>query len=322
MTGKSFRGCLLYCLNDKLLKEYNDVIFKNRADIIRFNKCFGNQKELIQQFNEVRQLNMKLSKPVAHITLSFAKGEQVDKNKLSEISEACAKDLGFENNQYVAVVHKDTGHQHLHIVANRIGFNKQTVSDSNNYQKIANFCRKTELQYGLQQVLNPKKFLLKERRELGRHDERREVLKAAIKNAIVQSKHYEDFERIMKEKGYQVIKARGISFTDNKKVKFKGSEVGYSLSTIERLLQHQELAELIKPTKYSPETKDRFKQAQNNQQPSSFHHHKELSIQNNIQRDIAKTIEQLIKPEESDQHINHELLPKKKEKKKKWGLHL
>ena len=160
-TGKSFRGCLLYCLNDKLKKQKEEVIFKNRAEIIMYNKCFGNEKELIQQFNEVRLLNPKLSKSVLHITLSFAKGEHLNENKLALISEACAKDLGFENSQFVAVLHKDTQHQHLHIVANRIAFDKKTVSDSNNYQKIANFCRKTESKYGLQQVLNRRNFYQK-----------------------------------------------------------------------------------------------------------------------------------------------------------------
>jgi len=60
--GKSFRGCLIYCLNDKQKLHKNEVVFKNRAEILMFNKCFGNQNELIQQFNEVRQLNPKLAK--------------------------------------------------------------------------------------------------------------------------------------------------------------------------------------------------------------------------------------------------------------------
>ena len=198
---------------------------KNRAEVLLFNKCYGNQKELIQQFNEVRQLNTKLSKPVLHITLSLAPGEKLANNKLMEICESCAKDFGFENNQFIAINHKDTDHQHLHIVANRIGFDKKTVSDSNNYKKIANFCRKMELQYELQQVLNPKKFLSKEMRLIPRLDRRKELLKACIKNALNQSKNYAEFEQRMKAKGYQVIKGRGISFIDNKKVKVKGSEV-------------------------------------------------------------------------------------------------
>lgn len=158
--GKSFRGCILYCLNDKIQEPTKEQVMKNRAELLLFNKCYGNQKELIRQFNEVRQLNTKLSKPVLHITLSFAPDESLEKNKLMEMSEACAKDLGFENNQFIAIHHKDTNHQHLHIVANRVGFDTKTVSDSNNYKKIANFCRKMEIQYHLKQVLNPKRFFI------------------------------------------------------------------------------------------------------------------------------------------------------------------
>jgi hypothetical protein len=70
-TGRSFSGCINYCLEDKLLRS-QEAAFKNRAEILNFNQCFGNKKELIQQFNEVRRLNPGLSKPVLHITLSLA----------------------------------------------------------------------------------------------------------------------------------------------------------------------------------------------------------------------------------------------------------
>lgn len=117
IPGKSFRGCIKYCLNDKLEnKQPNEQIMKDRAEILLFHQCYGNEKELIQQFNEVRQLNNKLAKPVLHITLSFAPGEQLAKHQLMGIVEDCAKDMGFEKNQFIAVHHKDTKHQHLHIV--------------------------------------------------------------------------------------------------------------------------------------------------------------------------------------------------------------
>jgi|SRR5665647_442837 len=152
--GKSFKGCLLYCLNDKLQDQKQEQVMKDRAEVLLFNQCYGNQKELIRQFNEVRQLNSKLSKPVLHITLSLAPGEQLPKEKLIEMCQDCAKDMGFENNQYVAIHHKDTSHRHLHIVANRIGFDKRTISDSNNFQKLAAYCRKMELKFNLTQVLS------------------------------------------------------------------------------------------------------------------------------------------------------------------------
>lgn len=159
--GKSFGHCIAYCLDDKKRKKSDsDFIMKNRATVLKMYNCLGNKKQLISQFNEVKQLNPKLSKPVMHITLSLAPGESLPQNNLIAIAESCAEHFGFENNQYLAVAHKDTDHQHIHIVANRIGFSGKTnVSDSNCYKKVAAFCRKMEKKYELQTVLSPKKFL-------------------------------------------------------------------------------------------------------------------------------------------------------------------
>lgn len=51
--GRSFRGCIAYCLNDKIGEQNKDAL-KNRAEVLMFNKCFGKEKELVSQFNEVR----------------------------------------------------------------------------------------------------------------------------------------------------------------------------------------------------------------------------------------------------------------------------
>src|SRR5688500_16115615 len=142
MIGKSFRGCISYCLEDKIQKLEQEQIVKGRAEVLCYNLCYGNKPDLIKQFNDVRNLNQNLSKPVMHITLSFAPGEQVDKARLTSMVEDCAIDLGFEKNQYVAIHHNDTRHQHVHIVANRVGFDGKTVKDNNNFQKIAAYCRK------------------------------------------------------------------------------------------------------------------------------------------------------------------------------------
>lgn len=313
-TGKSFRGCLLYCLNDKQKLHKDDVVFKNRANVLMFNKCFGNQTELMQQFNEVRWLNPKLAKPVLHITLSFKKDHNLDHSKLMAISEACAKDLGFENNQFVSIFHKDTEHPHMHIVANRIGFDKKTVSDSNNYQKIAAFCRKMELKYNLKQVLSPRRYLSKEQRLLTRSDERKKVLALAIRHSINNSKDLDQFTRIMQSKGYKVIKSRGISFIDDKKVKIKGSEVGYSLQKIEQRLEFQH--RLKHEREFFKEINQR-KPLKSSAQPVNNVPVKDESnsVTDQLKQNVAETIDALVKPEQ----INPKLLVKKKKKRR---LHL
>lgn len=310
IIGKSFSGCLLYCLNDKQ-KIHKEEIMEGRAEVLKFNQCFGNTKELIQQFNDVRNLNPKLSKPVLHITLSLAPGEKLEKNKLIEMSEACAKEFGFDNNQYLIIHHKDTGHQHMHIIANRIGFDKRTVSDSNNFKKMANYCRKMEATYGLKQVLNPKRFLSKEQRSIPRFDNRKEQLKASIKQALGNSKNYAEFEQKMKEKGYQIIKGRGISFIDDKKFKVKGSDLNYSLQTIERMLEKQQLFRQSKP-----DSNQLLNRKFSVSKLEDLLPKKSFSNTENLKKDISETLYDIMKPEQNQQHLINELLPKKRKKKR------
>jgi len=311
ITGKSFRGCINYCLEDKILRS-QEVAYINRAEILHFNQCFGNKKELIEQFNDVRQLNPNLSKPVLHITLSLATNEKLGKETWSEMAEDCAKHFEFDKNQFIAVSHADTSHQHVHIIANRIGFDKKTVSDSNNYQKMAAWCREMEQKYNLQQVLSPRKFLSKEMRQVPRSDARKMTLKNDISECLVSSKNYHEFEALMKQKSYRVIKSRGIAFVDNKGVYVKGSELGYSLARIEKILQlslYQKQTLFIKP---KPEhllskKEDYFKQME----VKSLSH----ELLHDLKPESSKILSDLLKPVYTDSKIPFELIKKEKRKR-------
>jgi len=310
-VGKSFRGCIAYCLNDKIQKQDQGQVMKERAEVLMFNKCFGNEKELVQQFNEVRQLNQKLSKPVLHITLSLSPGEVLGKDKMMEMSEHCAKEMGFENNQYIAISHRDTNHQHLHIVSNRIGFDSRTVSDSNNYQKMANYCRKMELKYELKQVLNPRKYLSKQQRNIPRFDQRKEQLRNSIKEALKDCSNLLQFERKMKERGYKIIKGRGISFADEKKVIVKGSELNYSLQTIEKILARQSLMQENKQVHRA--------MLQLKQEVAKTG---ELSHEKSNTEGLSKIIEEVMKPELAKEELNKYFQQQKRKKKKHQSHHL
>ena len=304
-VGKSFGGCLLYCLNDKI-QAGEETVMKNRAEILLFNKCFGDQKELTQQFNEVRWLNPKLSKPVMHITLSLAPGEHLTKDKWMEVAEQCAKDMGFENNQYVAIQHKDSGHEHLHIVANRVGFEKHTVSDSNSYKKIAAHCRKMELKYELKQVLSPRRYLSKSQQQLPRQDQRKQQLALQIRQALKSSRNYQEFEQVMKDRGYRAIKGRGVSFVDDKKVKIKGSEVGYSLRTIERILPQQKT---LVPHSY-------ITRSQQSETLSPNHH-----SSNDLSKELSRLVDVLVKPTQNNGAPDAAASQQKFKKKRKRSHH-
>lgn len=242
-VGKTF-GCISYCLEDKkglseeqkeMLSRRDNVQHKDRAEVLYYNQCGGEKDELINDFKEVVRLSTRVEKPAFHFILRLAPGETLPKDKLMEMSQECAKEFGVADNQYLCILHKDTKEQHIHIIANRVGFNGKAAKDNNNYRRMAALCRRLEKQYGLQEVLSPRAFLSGKDRLLPRSDKRREQLKSDIRQVLEKSGTYFEFERGMQGLGYSVIKGRGISFIDDKKVKTKGSEVGCSLATLEKV---------------------------------------------------------------------------------------
>jgi hypothetical protein len=247
-TGKSFRGCLNYLFEGRLQQTKAMQLHemeKKQAKVIAYNQCFGDKRQLIRDFIEVSKLNPNVSKPVFHLTISFAHGDADKLNPQDKIdmSEKLAKEFMFHNNQYVVIEHSDRQHQHLHIVANRIGYDGKTASDSNSYKRMAEYCRKMELEYKLTKVLSPNKFLRAEQRvsQEKRIDQRKETLKNHLFQAIKLCKDVPALKKYMEKQGYAVELGRGIAFTDQQQVRFKGSQVGYALMDIEKKLKQEQL---------------------------------------------------------------------------------
>jgi len=250
-TGKSFRGCLGY-LHEGRLQESKELqleeMAKKQAEVIHYNRCFGNKKQVVKQLVAVSKLNPKLAKPVFHASLSFAYDDAalLTEQQKADIAIAMAEEFGFDQNQFVVITHADTLHEHIHIVANRVGYDGKTASDSNSYKRMAQFCRKMENQYKLTPVLSPNRFLQAEKRiaKANRVDNRKESLKERLKEVISKSTTIEEVKTRMEKRGYQVELGRGIAFTDKKQVRFKGSEVGYSLANIKaQLIRQHRIAE-------------------------------------------------------------------------------
>jgi hypothetical protein len=265
--GRSFYNCISYCLEDKreLSESKKDALamqdhlqHRGRAEVLEYNKCFGNKYELTQQFKDVRKLNRRVEKPVLHLALRLAPGETRTKEQLRAVGRDCAEAFGIGDNQYISVLHKDTKEQHIHIVGNRVGFDGKVASNSNNYKCMAELCRSLEKKYGLQEVLSPRAFLSPKDRLLPRHDSRKEKLKDDIQKTLKYSSSYLGFERQMQDLGYTVLKGRGISFIDDKKVKIKGSEIGFSLAKIEKILSEKQRSAI----KNAGEEKNGYKDSQ------------------------------------------------------------
>lgn len=275
-TGKSFRGCMSY-LHEGRLQETEELqkqeMEKKQAEVIYYNQCFGNKKELIRQFVEVAQLNPNVSKPVFHASISF---DLADSGKLStqdkiDIAQELAKEFDFANKQYVVITHADTDHEHMHIVANRIGLEGPTASDSNSYRRVAEYCRRMEQAYKLTKVLSPNKFLKSEQRlaQSQRVDQRKERLKEHLFKAVKQCKSVKEVKHFMEQKGYKVELGRGIAFIDQQHVRFKGSQVGYSLADIEKKIRQEQTQRQVQQMQARSKARDQ-RQAPGQEQTKSL----------------------------------------------------
>ncbi len=253
--GASFFHCINYCLKDKQelseamkaqLTRTDNLQHKDRAEVLEYNQCFGNEFELAEQFQDVSKLSKWVEKPVLHLSIRLAPGDSLTREQFIEIGREAAKEFGVADHQYICILHKDTQQQHIHIVANRVGYDGKVAKDGNSYKRMATLCRRLEKQYNLQQILSPRAFLSADERLLPRHDKRKERIREDIRRTLKEVSRYSEFEMKMTALGYKVIKSRGISFIDDKKVKIKGSEVGFSLMKIEKILALQQILALKK----------------------------------------------------------------------------
>jgi hypothetical protein len=147
--GKSFMGAFNY--NLKKLSHPNR---EQRAELLATNFSSLDPKRVRQEIELIRGMRPSLGKYVYHTSLNFSKEEakQLSNEKLSIIAKEYLKEMGYVNNQYMIFRHHDADHPHIHLLVNRITFDGEVVSDSNNYKRSEALIRKLEKTHGLMQL--------------------------------------------------------------------------------------------------------------------------------------------------------------------------
>ena len=119
---------------------------------------------MIAEFDSVEKLRNnaidsdRVIKPVWHAILALPPGEHLDDQQWSEAIEMYLSDLGFSDlNKWVAVLHGDTDHEHVHIVANRIRLDEEfsMVKDSNERSRSCDSSSRIEDNFGLSKAPAP-----------------------------------------------------------------------------------------------------------------------------------------------------------------------
>jgi len=142
--GRNFLGALNYNL-----KKLYHADPKKRAELLESNFTSIDSRMIQQELRLVRSLRPNLNRYVYHTSLNFSKEDSLDNGELLAIAQDYLRESGYTNNQYLIFRHYDADHPHIHLLVNRITFDGDVVSDSNNYKKSEAVLRKLEHQYNL-----------------------------------------------------------------------------------------------------------------------------------------------------------------------------
>lgn len=143
--GRSFKGCCQYNM-EKVEKGKGEVLLSQ--GVRDYDK-----QAMVADFVRQAKMNPDLTRSVWHTALSFSPQDEVKLQAHPELMKQVASDylkgMGLDQSQYVVIRHRDTDHSHVHLIANRVLTDGQTVSDSHNFSRSETLLRQLETTYGL-----------------------------------------------------------------------------------------------------------------------------------------------------------------------------
>ena len=151
MVGKQKKGVDFY----GVLKYNQNKVDKGVAVILDTNLTSESVVKQTKEFNIVRQQKPNLSKAVYHVSLNlpYEDSKKLSDEKFANLARDYLEGMGFDENQYIIYKHFDQDHSHIHIVANRVNFSGNVVSDSHDYKRSETLIRKLEQKYNLTELV-------------------------------------------------------------------------------------------------------------------------------------------------------------------------
>lgn len=227
VTGKSFGGAVEYVLK----KEKARLLESDGVDTESI-------RTIIDDFNFQRKARREIAKVVGHISLSFHKDDtpKLTDERMRELAAAYMEHMGIADTQYIVARHNDTEHPHLHIIYNRVKYDRTLVADKNERRRNVKVCKQLKRRYGLT-FSNGKRDIKTER--LHGADKVRQEVFDAITRILPKCDRIADLSAKLKRQGIGVQfvhrgndpkkAVQGVTFTKDG-LTFKGSKVDRKFS--------------------------------------------------------------------------------------------
>ncbi len=153
-SGKNFKSIINYLFGPGGRGK------KDRATWIGGIVGSDNPQEMIKEFEKVQQLrpDINIKNPCWHCSLSLTKGEHLSDGQWSNIAEDFMDKMKFtEYNPYTVIRHKDTEHDHIHIITSKVPTVGAAWKDGRDIFRAIAATQELEKEYNLTQTPGYKK---------------------------------------------------------------------------------------------------------------------------------------------------------------------
>jgi hypothetical protein len=201
-------------------------------------------KLMAEDFARQNALRPSKKKACFHAALSFYPGEKPTDKALTQIAQEYLEGLGIVNTQYIIVKHTDRAHLHLHVLANMVDNDGESINDSWIGLRGKKVAQELTRKYHLVPAKG-KNLDLTHLDALSESEANRYKIYQAIVDSLPHCRSLADLEKRLLAKGIQTQykykgqtqELQGISFRIGKD-RFKGSQIDrkFSLAGLQKAI--------------------------------------------------------------------------------------
>jgi hypothetical protein len=292
---------------------------------------------MAEDFIHQQQMRPGKQKAFFHGILSFHPTEKPSNETLTKIAGQYLERLGIVDTQYSIVKHTDRSHLHLHIVANMVDNNGNVIKDNFTGLRGKKVAQHLTQEYKLIPAIK-KDLALTNLENMNEHEVARYKIYMAIaenlsncssiNDLVIRLKH-QGIDTQFKYKG-QTQEIQGVSFKTGN-YSFKGSQIDrkFSFAGLQKALidgikeNIDNVPDQIEETIQSNGTKETFRKIHSLSKRNSKHTSSDDSYNRaaNVLKQMNNVLDDLLKPEQTDDHLPYELTQEGYRRKKKKQSH-
>src|SRR5665647_1861633 len=199
VIGKTFYGACRYVCMDK-----KKAVVLDSEGVRDYD-----YKLMAKDFEWQQSMRPSLTKAVFHGIISFYPGEKIEDKIMTEIAREYLAEMKITDTQFAIVKHIDKNHSHLHVLANLVNNNGETIKDNWIGLKGKKVAQQLTQKYGLKEAIS-KDLSLVNLNALNEKEANRYIIYQAILEKLPLSRSIDELkEKLVKKKIETLYKYKG-----------------------------------------------------------------------------------------------------------------